>query len=57
MDLGDGHFGEDFEDFTANATDSNDEDFGVEKRGGMTVDEIEDFVVEGEGNFDHDSNY
>jgi hypothetical protein len=48
VDLGDGKLGEDFEDLTADASDSNNEDFGVEERGGVSIDESEHSVRNGE---------
>ena len=44
MDLGDGHFAEDFEDFAADSSDADDEDSGVEEGRGVSIDEFEEFV-------------
>lgn len=53
MDLGDGHFAEDFKDFAADSSDADDEDSGVKEWGGVSVDEFEEFVPEGDWIF-HD---
>ncbi len=53
MNLGDGHFAEDFENFTSYSSDSDDEDSGVKKRGWVSVDEFEEFMSEGDWIFHH----
>ncbi len=44
MNLTDWHFTEDFKNLTANTTDTNDENLGIEKRGSISIDEFEHFV-------------
>ncbi len=53
MDLSDGEFGEDFEDFAPDASDTDNEDFGVEEGSGVSVDDLEDFVRSGDWICEH----